>query len=506
MTTNTAPPLSVPRGAALYIGALLGPGVLLLPGLAASIAGPAAILAWAGLLGVSALFAVMFTALGTRYPGEGGVSAYAAAGLGPRAGYAVGWSFLLGVVAGAPVVCLIGGGYVASLAGGGQAMATAVAAGLLLAVLGLALAGMRASTGVQMVLVVLLVAVVVAGVAGSAPAARMANWHPFAPHGWAAVGKAASVIMLSFVGWEAVAPLTARFGNARRRLPRVVAIAFGTTAALYLTMAAATTAVLGHAAGGSVPLADLLAIAIGPAGRAVAAGAAVLLTLGAVNAYLSGAAVMARSLTARAGRDGAGLNGAGQSGAGPERAGGGRPSPVLLIAIAATGLLVIAAASAHLVTTTQLVTVPTALFLTVYLGCTAAASRVLRGPARVAAAGALAAVAVIMVFSGGAAVVAVLTAGIAAALYRRRPDESTGRGDVVPSRPARVGPGQLVPVARLASAGCSPSPAVAASAANSSATAVRGSSSEASAQIRNAPMTYGAVRLNAATNVCPLPR
>ena len=46
MTTNTAPPLSVPRGAALYIGALLGPGVLLLPGLAASIAGPAAILAW----------------------------------------------------------------------------------------------------------------------------------------------------------------------------------------------------------------------------------------------------------------------------------------------------------------------------------------------------------------------------------------------------------------------------------------------------------------------------
>jgi amino acid efflux transporter len=416
MTTNTAPPLSVPRGAALYIGALLGPGVLLLPGLAASIAGPAAILAWAGLLGVSALFAVVFTALGTRYPGEGGVSAYTAAGLGPRAGHAVGWSFLLGVVTGAPVVCLIGGGYVASLAGGGQAMATAVAAGLLLAVLGLALAGMRASTGVQMVLVVLLVAVVVAGVAGSAPAAQMANWHPFAPHGWAAVGKAASVIMLSFVGWEAVAPLTARFGNARRRLPRVVAIAFGTTAALYLTMAAATTAVLGRAAGGSVPLADLLAIAMGPAGRAVAAGAAVLLTLGAVNAYLSGAAVMARSLTARAGRDGAG-----QSGAGPQSAGGGRPSPLLLIAIAATGLLVIAAASAHLVSTTQLVTVPTALFLTVYLGCTAAASRVLRGPARVAAAGALAAVAVIMVFSGWAAVLAVLTAGTAAALYRRRP-------------------------------------------------------------------------------------
>ena len=303
MTTNTAPPLSVPRGAALYIGALLGPGVLLLPGLAASIAGPAAILAWAGLLGVSALFAVVFTALGTRYPGEGGVSAYTTAGLGPRAGHAAGWCFLLGVVAGAPVVCLIGGSYVASLAGGGPMVATAVAAGLLLAVLGLSLAGMRASTAVQMVLVILLVAVVVAAVAGSAPSAQLANFRPFAPHGWAAVGKAAAVIMLSFVGWEAVAPLTARFGNARRRLPRVVAIAFGVTAALYLVLATAIAAVLGPA-GGSVPLADLLAVAMGPSGRAVAAAAAVLLTLGTTNAYLSGAAVMARSLTARPGRPG----------------------------------------------------------------------------------------------------------------------------------------------------------------------------------------------------------
>jgi amino acid efflux transporter len=333
----------------------------------------------------------------------------------------------------------------------------------------------------------------------------MASWHPFAPHGWAAVGKAASAIMLSFVGWEAVAPLTARFGNARRRLPRVVAIAFGVTAVLYLSLAGATTAVLGRSAGGSVPLADLLAVAVGPAGRAVAAGAAVLLTLGAVNAYLSGAAVMAKSLTGRGSAAGAGQESA--SGAGQEDASGGRPSPVLLIAIAATGLLVIAAASAHLVSTAQLVTVPTALFLTVYLGCTAAGSRVLRGPARLASIAALAAVTVIMVFSGWAAVLAVVTAGIAAALYRRRAGGSAGRGDVLPLRPAQVRAGQL---ASLASAGCSPSltglaPAPA-PAVNSSATAVFGSSSEASAQRRNAPTTYGAVRPNAAANGCPLPR
>ena len=44
--------LTTARGAALYIGAILGPG-LLLPGLAAAEAGPASILAWLALLGVS---------------------------------------------------------------------------------------------------------------------------------------------------------------------------------------------------------------------------------------------------------------------------------------------------------------------------------------------------------------------------------------------------------------------------------------------------------------------
>src|SRR5271166_2647422 len=137
--------LTTSRGAALYIGALLGPGLLLLPGLAAAEAGPASLLAWLGLLGVSALLAVVFAALGKGRPGESGVAAYTAGGLGPWAGAAAGWCFLAGVVLGAPVVCLIGASYVTTLTGGGRAVTCAVAAMLLLAVLGLALVGVRAS-------------------------------------------------------------------------------------------------------------------------------------------------------------------------------------------------------------------------------------------------------------------------------------------------------------------------------------------------------------------------
>src|SRR5258706_8033746 len=56
------------------------------------------------------------------------------------------------VVCGAPIVCLIGASYVTDLTGGGQLARAAVAAALLLTVIGLAAGGLRASTAAQLVL------------------------------------------------------------------------------------------------------------------------------------------------------------------------------------------------------------------------------------------------------------------------------------------------------------------------------------------------------------------
>jgi amino acid efflux transporter len=374
--------LSVPRGTALYIGALLGPGLLLLPGLAARQAGPASIVAWVGLLGVSALFAVVFAALGRAHPQANGVAGYAAAGLGPMAGRVVSWCFLAGVIGGAPVVCLIGAGYVTGVTGGGPLARCAVAALLLLVVLALALGGVRASSTAQLVLVALLIVIIVVAVTGSAPGARASHWAPFAPHGWSAIGRAAATLMLSFVGWEAVAPLTTRFRDPDRQLPRVIGIAFTVTAVLYVALAVATIAVLGPAAGTDVPLASLLARAVGTAGPVAAAVAAVVLTLGGVNAYLSGAAAMARQLS------------------GGERAGRGAGNRPILAASALAGLVVIALYAAHLVGTAQLIGLPTTLFLVVYLGCTVSAARILHGRVRLAAVVAAIAVLVVLAFCG----------------------------------------------------------------------------------------------------------
>jgi amino acid efflux transporter len=410
MSTRRTTTLSVPGGAALYIGALLGPSLLLLPGLAARIAGPASILAWVGLLGLSALFAIQFSALGIRLPSASGVAGYTAAGLGRRAGSAVGWSFLAGVVTAAPFVCLVGAGYVTTVTGGGRVVRAAIAAGLLLVVLVLAVVGLRIGVAVQLALVSVLVVVVVVAIGGSAPHAAASNWTPFAPHGWSAVGSAAAALMMSFVGWEAVAPLTSRFADPVRQLPRVIAIAFGTTALIYLGLAAATVAVLGRGAG-DVPLAGLLAAGLGPAGHTVAAVAAVVLTLGTTNAYLSGAAEMAADLSGR-------------------RTG----SRGLLAVIGLVGLALIGLYAAGGLSIEEFVAVPTSLFVAVYVGCTVSAALILRGRARAAAVPAAVVTVAIFAFCGRWALLPIALSAVSVLVDRVR-SRRAGPAEVTPLTP-----------------------------------------------------------------------
>ena len=167
------------------------------------------------------------------------------------------------------------------------------------------------------------------------------------------------------------------------------------------SVAVATISVLGPAAATDVPLASLLSHAIGTAGPDAAAAAAIVLTLGATNAYINGAAALAGQLAGDA-------------------LGGRRSSPMarLLAAIGAAGLLLITMYGLRIVAAAGLVAVPTALFLTVYLGAMAAAARLLRGPARLAALPGALAVTVMLGFCGWA--LAIPAAVALAAAWRPR--------------------------------------------------------------------------------------
>jgi amino acid efflux transporter len=171
-----------------------------------------------------------------------------------------------------------------------------------------------------------------------------------------------------------------------------------------------------------VPLAGLLSHAIGAAGRDVAAVAAIVLTLGATNAYINGAAAMAGQLVHAAPKRGGSNSG---------------PARWLLAAIAAAGLLLILAYGLRFIGTAALVAVPTALFLAVYLAAMAAATRVLRGLAGLAARPAALAVIATLGFCGWALAVPAVVA--LAAVWRARAGAGRHRGSACTTRkPAGV--------------------------------------------------------------------
>ena len=123
----------------------------------------------------------------------------------------------------------------------------------------------------QLGLAAVLAALLLVAIVTALPEGRADHWTPFAPHGWAAVGTAASLLMLSFIGWEAVSHLAGELRDPARQLPRAILSALAVVVVLYLGLAVATVGVLGTSAPSDVPLADLMAAGLGQTGRTVTA-------------------------------------------------------------------------------------------------------------------------------------------------------------------------------------------------------------------------------------------
>ncbi len=399
--------LGVVRGGALYVGALIGPGLLLVPALAVQASGAASIVAWAALLVFSAPLAIVFAALGVRHPVAGGVSAYVREGFGDAAAAVTGGWFLAAVCLGAPAVSLIGGFYVADLTGSGTTVAAIVGLAMFAAVLTANLFGLRVSSGFQLALSSVLIVVMAIAISVALPSHGGDHWTPFAPHGWWAVGTAANILVWLFVGWEAVAQLAGEFGNPEVELPRAIGLAFAVVSVLYVGLAVAT---IGVTAGtdSKVPLADLISVGFGRAGRDATAVLAVALTMGTMNVYVGGAAKLAASLSV-AGALPRWLGADAQRSV-PRR-------PLLPIAVVCSSLIVALLAGAS--STDDLIRATSACFIAVYLLSVGSAVRILGGRVRAAAIFTLVMVVVLAVFSAWFLVVPLGAAAASLGLRRR---------------------------------------------------------------------------------------
>jgi amino acid efflux transporter len=376
MERQLRPSISVTQGVALYMGAVVGAGVLLLPGASASLAGPASLLAWLvdSLLGVP--LALTFAALAARMPDAGGVSTYAARAFGPTLGTVTGWCYLTAAATAQSLVALTGAYYAAPHLGLDRAGVSALAALILVAATCTNAYGLQVSARLQLAFSAAVTLMLLTAIVVSVPRMDLDRWRPFAPHGLGSVGHAAVVIFFAFFGWEAICHLSAEFRDPRRDVPRSTVISVAAITFLFVGVAVATigTGTYGDPETDRTSVARLLANPLGTGAGLTASVMALLIALGTANAFVAATSRLAYALA----RDNAlprqlaSLNDDDV----PRRA---------VIAVGGYATAVVGVAHALRWDAEQILVVPNSLVIVTYLVGMAAGARLLRGRRRAVA-------------------------------------------------------------------------------------------------------------------------
>ncbi len=281
--------ITLRHAVALYVSSVLGSGVLVLPGLAAQIAGPGSLLAWV-LLGVASYpFAYTFASLSARSPQSGGVYAFAREAFGPHVAAAAGWLFGLWFIAGAPAVTLIAASYLGYAFPMGRLEMYLIGYAVIFVPYVINLRGIVFSNRVQLGIVGTILVLLVLAVAFSIGSVQARSFTPFTPAGLLPVGTAAALIFWSYLGYENVSNVAEEFKNPERDFHRSVLLSVAVIGTLYLAVAFVTVGTKAYEAGGSVaPFAAIFSNVLGIYGAAGTSILALVIIFGTVNAYMTG--------------------------------------------------------------------------------------------------------------------------------------------------------------------------------------------------------------------------
>ncbi|WP_228373622.1 APC family permease [Demequina soli] len=269
---------------AIGVGSMLGAGVFVVWGPAASAAGSRLVAAVVLAALVAALNAGSTAQLAAVHPVAGGAYAYGRAELGAWPGFAAGIGFVLGKTASVAAIGLAIGAYL------WPAHAAAVATAAIAASWALNSRGVTRTSAGAVVLASVAVAVLVAAVAAMSGAGAAGD----ATFGWetpagaiAGVTQAAALLFFAFAGYARVATMGEEVVDPARTIPRAVGVALAVVVALYLALAVALPRALGAALPDAArPVADaaagtwLPAPVVTVAAVAAAAGSLLALTAG----------------------------------------------------------------------------------------------------------------------------------------------------------------------------------------------------------------------------------
>ncbi len=254
----------------LGINTIVGSSIFLFPGQLAGLLGPASFLSFAltGLLLISV--GLCFAEAATHFDRAGGSYLYARAAFGEATGFGVGWMCWVTQILGWAAVA---NGIAVYLGFWGEiwlkpAFVKAVAAAVIVAMgtvnyRGVKLGAWTSNFFTAAKLVPLTVLVLV-----GLPSMHAARFTPFAPHGWAPMGKACFMAYFAFQGFESVPVPSGEVDRPERTVPFAVVASMLIAAFLYMLVQAVVVGVYPGAVSSRWPLAGAAAELMGPAGAA----------------------------------------------------------------------------------------------------------------------------------------------------------------------------------------------------------------------------------------------
>lgn len=208
--------LSLPAVFTVSLGAMIGSGIFVLPGLAIQLAGPAAILAYllAGLVVVPA--ALSKAEMATAMPMAGGTYLFIDRAMGPLMGTIAGFGVWFALVFKAAFALVGFEGYLDFFV---DVPVQWVGIGLGVLLTGLNATGVRLSGRFQTVIVAAVLAVLGFIVVVGAGSMDAAAFTPFAPEGLSGLIAATALVFVSYAGVTKVASVAEEVKNPSRSLP-----------------------------------------------------------------------------------------------------------------------------------------------------------------------------------------------------------------------------------------------------------------------------------------------
>ena len=210
--------ITIKKGTALYVGAVLGSGILILPGMTASVAEGNAIVSWLFMISLSIPLAFTFAFLSIEYPSAGGIATFSEKAFGKNIGAIIGWSFFIAGSVGQIVVSMTGGMYIVKVFALSSYFTYVIALLILSISIGFNLYGLKMSGLFQVCIGVLTFFILIVTIISSLPYIEMKNINiHFSMHEINPILNASLLIFWSFFGWEAIASLAPEFKTPRKR-------------------------------------------------------------------------------------------------------------------------------------------------------------------------------------------------------------------------------------------------------------------------------------------------